>query len=179
MSYPVSLCGNLASPQQEHWAWQTAYFEYDLTEIDPAVARQFAELDIDHEGLAIGRDSDLLVATLHHGRVGRCERIDYADQEVIADEEFDLYPTSSTYTVCGWFEDNGQCFSGLWTGRGPRMAYSAAFGHYEQHGRLLMVSNVHEGIVLRAPESPVWADVNCHSEVAMRQRLTELIPGRV
>lgn len=179
MSHLVSMCGNLASPDQEYYAWQSAYFEYELAEIDPAVARQFAEIDIDREGLAVGRNADLLVATLHYGRVGSCERIDYADQEVDPDEEFRLYPLEQTYTVCGWFDNNGQCYSGLWAGRGPRMAYAAAYQHYGQiAGRSLMVSRVHEGIVERAPESPVWADVNCHSEAAMRQRLAELIPGR-
>lgn len=178
MSHLISVCGNLASPLQEHYAWQSAYFEYELAEVDPAVARQFAELDIDREGLAIGQDADLLVATLHYGRVGICARIDYADQEVNPDEEFRLYPIEQTYTVCGWFDDNGQCFSGLWVGRGPRMAYAAAYQHYEQFGRSLMVSCVHGGIVERAAESPTWADVNCHSEAAMRQRLAELIPSR-
>lgn len=178
MSHLISVCGNLASPLQEHYAWQSAYFEYELAEVDPAVARQFAELDIDREGLAIGQDADLLVATLHYGHVGRCDRIDYADQEADVAEEHARYPLTLTYTVCGWFEDNGQCFSGMWSGRGPRLAYAAAFNHYEQFGRSLLVSCVHEGIIGRAPESPVWADVNCHSEVAMKQRLAELIPSR-
>lgn len=180
MSTPVSLCGLLACPRVEWQAWQTAFYQENLAEVDPEVAKEFVELQIDREGLAIGEnDADFLLCALHYTHdVERAPRIEIADQPVDADEEYELHPEYGTWTVCGMLRETGQCYSGMWVAHGPRMAYAAAYDHMQRTtGLYLAVACVHPGVVELAPESATYADPTCKNPEAMASRLAELIPG--
>ena len=181
MSTPVSLCGLLACPRREWQSWPTAFYQLDLAEVDPEVAKEFVEQQVDHEGLAIGEtDTDFLLCAMHYSHdVERAGRILIADQPVDPEEEYRIYgDAESTWTVCGMFRETGQCFSGLWVGNGPRSAYANAFCHYQAtSGLYLAVACVHPGVVELAPESATYADPTCKTEDAMADRLRELIPA--
>lgn len=180
MVNPVTLCGLLACPRVEYQGWKTAFYQVELVDIDPRVAAEFVEQQVDQEGLAVGEtDTDFLLATMHHGHdVERAGGVDWADQEVNSAEEMVLWPVAGTWTVCGMFADDGWCYSGLWVAHGPRMAYLAAWEHYRARRKELLVAGVHPGAVGRAEESPTWADPVCTSQAEMVLRLGELIPRR-
>jgi hypothetical protein len=180
MSHPVTLCCLLADLTKEWQSWQTAFYQVELAELDPAVAQEFVELQVDREGLAVGEfTTDVLLCTMHHGHdIARAPRIDCADQEVDEDEEIRRYPEASLWTVCGMFIDNGQCYSGYWVAHGPRHAYGMAYNHHQRtDGRHLAISCVHPGEQARAEQSPTFADASCKTEEAMISRLDELTVG--
>lgn len=187
MAYPVTLCCLLASPRKERQSWQPGFYQVEVAEldtdgnVDPAVAAEFVERLVDTEGLAIGEtDTDVLVCALHHGHdIDRAPRIDYADQEVDEPEELRRYPQATTWTVCGMYVETGQCYCGVWSAHGPRMAYAAAFWHCQvTYDRYLVVSCVHPGDQPRGEESPTFADPTCKTADAMESRLDELIPDQ-
>jgi hypothetical protein len=177
MAYPISVCGLLACPRTEPAAWQTRFSHIEVAEPDAKVAKEFIELEIDTEGMAIGEtDTDLLVATIHPLHIDYSRLITHADMAV-PDDECDRWSVD-TWTVCGIFADNGQCYSGLWASYGPLAAYGTAWNHFRTQGRELWVAGVHHGIVEREEWTPTFADPTCTTEDAMAQRLGELIPSR-
>lgn len=177
MAVPVSLCCLLASPDRQPYRWPTGFYQIELAEPDPRVAKEFVELAVDTEGAKIAEfTTDVLVANIHPGHIEFCPEIFEADMAVDPDREIRLHPLTLTYTVCGMF-DNGQCYSGLWTDHGPLMAYAAAFTHFQALDRFLFVAGVHPGVVETETYAPVWADVGCSSVEEMEIRLAELDPN--
>jgi hypothetical protein len=181
MALNISVCGILACPRVERNAWQTRFSWTAVAEPDARVAKEFIELEVDTEGFAIGEtDTDLLVATIHPGHIEHSALITHADMPV-TEVDAEWWETQ-TWTVCGIFADNGQCYSGLWAGCGPLVAYGCAWHHFQRQGRELLVAGAHltDGVevpVERAAWSPTFADPTCLTEEAMRSRLAELIPG--
>lgn len=177
MAYPISVCGLLACPRFEPSTWQTRFSQLEVAEPDAAVAKEFIELEVDAEGLEYGEtDTDLLVATIHPLHIDYSRLITHADLDVPGDE-CDRWKVD-TWTVCGVFADNGQCYSGLWAAPGPLAAYGTAWNHFNNLGRDLWVAGVHFDVVEREEWSPTFADPTCTTEAAMAQRLAELIPSR-
>lgn len=178
MIEPVTLCGLVASREVECQGWKTAFYQIELAELSAPVAQGFVQVEVDREAEALGQTASFLLCVMHAGHdVERAPRIDWADQDVDEDEEMRLWPTASTWTVCGAFLDNGQAYHGLWVAHGPRMAYATAWDHYNSRGRYLYVADVHPGVVARVPESPTFIDAQCRTEGEMSLRLAELIPG--
>jgi hypothetical protein len=175
MSIDISVCGILACPRIDSPDWQTRFSWTTVAEPDPEVAKEFLELEIDREGLAIGEtDTDLLVATIHPGHIEHSELVVYADMPV--DDEATDGCDWGTWTVCGVFRETGLCYSGLWSGPGPLGAYGAAFNHFHQRGRFLLLAGAHPGEQERFDWTPTFADPTCKTQEAMLSRLGELIP---
>jgi hypothetical protein len=180
MAVPISMCCLLACPRVQPAGWQTRFSWTEVAEPDATVAKEFLELEIDHEGLAIGEtDTDVLVATIHPGHIEHSPLITHADMEVPDDE--DRRHPWELFVICGIFADNGQCYSGSWNGYGALDAYVFAWKHYQTtEGRTLWLAGAHptlgEVAVERADWSPTFADPTCRTDEAMRSRLAELIP---
>jgi hypothetical protein len=175
MPLDISACCLLACPRIEPTAWQTRFQQLEVAEPDAMVAKEFIEQAVDLEGLEYGEtDTDVLVATIHPGRSYYSRLITHADMEV-PDGQEDLWDRG-TWTVCGVFSDNGQCYSDVWAAHGPLAAYGTAWNHWRKQGRTLWVAGVHWGDEPRTDWSPTFADPTCVTEDAMRQRLAELVP---
>jgi hypothetical protein len=177
MAIAISICALLACPRVEPTAWQTRFSQTEIAEPDAQVAKEFLELEVDTEGLTIGEtDTDVLVATIHPGHIDHSIWITHADL-VVPDGQESQWQLS-TWTVCGVFEDNGQCYSDVWAAYGPLAAYGTAWNHWDKQGRNLWVAGVHPGDEVRTLWTPTFADPTCKTEDAMQSRLNELIPGR-
>jgi hypothetical protein len=177
MAIPISVCGLLACPRLERTAWQTRFSQIEVAEPDAMVAAELIEREIDIEGLSIGEtDTDLLVATIHAGHIDYSRLITHADMEVPdgQEQQWEL----GTWTVCGIFDDNGQCYSDVWAAYGPVAAYGTAWNHWNNQGRNLLVAGAHPGDEARTLWTPTFADPTCKTEEAMASRLAELIPGK-
>jgi hypothetical protein len=177
MAIEISVCALLACPRTEPSAWQTRFSWIDVAEPDAQVAKEFIELQVDTEGFGVGEtDTDVLVATVHPGHVPYNPLITHADMEV-PDGQEDRW-SLETWTVCGIFADNGQCYSAPWAAYGPLAAYGTAWNHWRREGRELWVAGVHPGDEVRTLWTPTFADPTCTTVEAMASRLAELIPGR-
>lgn len=177
MALEISICALLACPRVEPSAWPTRFSHTEVADMDARVAKEFLELEVDTEGLEYGEtDTDVLVSTIHPGHIEHSLLITHADMEVYDGQE-NVWERG-TWTVCGVFEDNGQCYSDVWAAHGPLAAYGTAWNHWNKRGRNLWVAGVHPGDEARTLWSPTFADPTCTTEDAMAQRLAELIPGR-
>lgn len=177
MPIEISACCLLARPSLEVSQWQTRFQQLEVVEPDASVAKEFIERAIDLEGLEHGvTDADVLVSTIHPEHVDHSALITHADLEVPDGQE--RYWDLEIWTVCGVFDDNGQCYSDVWTAYGPLAAYGTAWNHWRKNGRNLLVAGVHQGDVARVSWSPTFADPTCTTEDAMLSRLAELVPER-
>ena len=175
MAIEISMCALLACPRVEPAAWQTRFSWAEVAEPDAQVAKEFLEREVDLEGLAIGEtDTDVLVATIHPGHIEHSLLVTHADMEVCDGQE-DQWELG-TWTVCGMFADNGQCYSDVWAAHGPLAAYGTAWNHWRRQGRTLLLAGAHPGDQARTTWSPTFADPTCTTIEAMAQRLGELIP---
>lgn len=177
MAIEVSVCGLLASPRRAPGDWPTRFSWTEVAAEDPQVAKEFLEREIDIEGLAIGEtDTDLLVATIHPGHVEHSTLVTHAGMPV-PDDEADRWDWG-LYTICGIFEDNGQCYSDQWNGYGPLDAFVFAWKQFRKEGRELLLAGAHHDTVPRVGWTPTFADPTCTTPEAMASRLGELIPGK-
>jgi hypothetical protein len=181
----VSACCTLADSQTLPGQWMTGSYYQEVTddttdEGKAAVVKEFIELEMDRAANAAGNfTTDVLVSTIHPGAVLWCQNLDYADLEVDSAREEAQYPIEQTFTVCGWFLEDGETYSGLWTARGPLLAYASVWRHYRTYDRTFMLSGVHEGIVSRVSWTPTYVDPSCITPEEMISRLAELQPPKL
>lgn len=175
MTVSVSVCGLIALPGVEPYAWQTAFYQHELAEEHAGVAVDFTRVQVREEGFAVGYPNAVFLGSAVHPRyVQRCGGIDFADISVDGDEEMERYQTTETYTVCGVYLDNGETYCDAWVEYGPRMAYLAAWNCARDNGREFLVACVHEGIVERLP-GLLFADPACDTEDESRSSMSELV----
>lgn len=181
MSAKVSVCGLVVIPGRESQGWECGCYWEELTELDLSVALNFTRNRIHNEGeLKRYPNASFIAASFHPDWVPRCPGIEYADQPVNFGEEEEKSDGLFTYTVCGFYADTWQTYSGQWSAISPRMAYLAAW-EFEQNtsGRYLYVANVHEGVIPRLPmlgtgEPPAFGDPGCHTVVEMAEAIAAL-----
>lgn len=179
MPIQVSICGLIAKPGVEPYAWETAFYWKELADPDPKAAAAFAEQEVRQEALTNGHpDARLLISTVHPLHIPRCAGIAFADIPVDGEDEVARYPNQTLHTVCGIYLDNGQTYSSYWMSYGPRMAYLDAWGDARDDGRTLLVTCVHEGQIDRYPDLD-FADPSCDTEVEMKSLMQELVPTMV
>ena len=179
MSTKVSVCGLIVIPGRESQGWECGCYWEEVTELDLGVALSFTRNRLRDESEANGYpNASFIAASFHPDYVPRCPGIEYADQPVNPSEEGD--GDEPVYTVCGFYPDPWQTYSGLWSARTPRMAYLAAWEHEQNtSGRYLYVANVHEGVIPRLPvlgtdEPPAFGDPGCHTVAEMAEAIAAL-----
>lgn len=180
----ISVCGLIVIPGREQQGWECALRQETLAELDLSDALNFAREEIRIECLDNGLlGCSFIAAAFHPGKVEVCPGLDYADQPVNVREEQEHHSDAQIYTVCGFYADDWQTYSGYWTAVSPRMAYYAAFEHEQgQSGRYLYVANVHEGELerLNLPngEPPAYGDPACKTSTQMADAINTLLEVR-
>lgn len=179
MTYQITVCGNIATPDDEWQEWPTAHYQIELAEPDVGVAQELIKgMYLNKEATNLGIfNADLLISTIHPDWIPRCDGLDFADLEVDEEREIRLNPLPQTHTVCGWILETGQCYSDLWSAHGPKLAYAMAWHKMQDFGTLVL-SCVHEGVWNRASWSPPYVDPSCSDDITMSTRLDGLIRGR-
>jgi hypothetical protein len=176
---PVTVCGLIAQPSVEPYAWKTALYQHDVSslEVDFPVSLSANEVRTEAAELCI-TDAHFLGAVVHPGHVERCRRIDYADVAVVSDDEVSAHPGKNPYTVCGIYLDNGETYCATWVSHGPLMAYYDTWLEARNDGRTFLVACVHEGEIGRI-DGLQLADPSCATEDVMKEFMHELVPTMI
>lgn len=188
MSIDVSVCGLIVIPGRESQGFECALRQVELAELDLSVALNFARSLIRDEAEVTGLPGvSIIAAAFHPGKVEVCPGLEYADQPVNPDEErreiggFVQSGPLSHYTVCGFYADNWQTYSGYEDAETPRMAYLQAWRTVaDTTGRYLYVAGVHPGEIPRHPlpgtsEPPAFGDPTCLTAAAMTDVMNTLM----
>jgi hypothetical protein len=183
MTIDISVCGLIVIPGREPQGWECGLYWEQLTELDLSVALNFTRERVRNEAITAGYPRcSFIVAAFHPGKVPQCSEIIYADTPVNPDEENEHHANwFSNYTVCGFYSDNWQTYSGVHQAISPRMAYFAAWEQERiRNNRYLYVANVHENRASRlcVPGSdtpPIWGDPACVTEEEMTSAMTEIL----
>jgi hypothetical protein len=153
MSTQLSVCGLIVIPGREQQGWECAQYPVTVDVIDLSVALNFARLQVAAEAKANGlTGSTMIAASFHSDDPGQCEGLEFADQPVDMGEERERFGGGKlrTYTVCGFYADTWQTYSGVVEAISPRHAYYMAFDQVQtKTGHYLYVANVHDGEVGR------------------------------
>lgn len=183
MSELVSVCGLIVIPQREHQGWECGLYHEELAELDLSVALNFTRKRIHDEGLGNGYDdASFIAAAFHPGHVDRCPGIEYADQPVNVDEEFEhRLDGVARYTVCGLYAGTWQTYCGYFDAISPRMAYLSAYETVQNNeSRYLYAANVHDSELQRLPvpgtsEPSAYGDPACRTAADMADAMRALL----
>lgn len=182
MNIQVSVCGLYVIPGREPQGWETGLWHEELAALDLSVALEFTRTRVHAEALANGLDgTSFIAAAFHSSHITRCTGIEYADQPVnYAEEAARGHGTGKGYTVCGFYADNWQTYSGWWYAKTPRLAYLAAYENVrDSEGRYLYVANVHPEYIDRLAgktgEPPAFGDPLATTPAEMEVALNEIL----
>jgi hypothetical protein len=181
MTLDVSVCGLIVIPQREPQGYECALRQVTLAELDLSVALNFARGLVRTEAETTGlADCSMIAAAFHPGKVEVCPGIEYADQPVEPSEE--IPGPDQWFTVCGFYADTWQTYSGYQMAATPRMAYLQAWREVANThgGRYLYVANVHLGQLARHPvpgtqAPPAYGDPACETMGQMASAMDELL----
>lgn len=184
MSTQLSVCGLIVIPGREQQGWECAQFPVEVDAIDLSVALNFARLQVAMEAQGNGlTGSSMIAASFHPGDPGKCEGLDFADQPVDMAEERERFAggRSRLFTVCGFYADTWQTYSGTVEAISPRHAYYMAFDQVQtESGHYLYVANVHNGEVPRlampgTDQPPAFGDPMATTPQEMEAQLQDIL----
>lgn len=185
MSTLISVCGLIVIPGREEQGWETGLYVEEVAELDLSAALEFTRHRIREEGFGNAHsDASFIAAAFHPGVADRCAGLDYADMPVNIQEEYEHTAGSlwapDDYTVCGFYSDTWQTYSGVHQEVSPRMAYLAAWWEAEKEGHYLYVANVHKGVIPRLPmlgtsNPPEFGDPGCRTATEMAEVIASAI----
>jgi hypothetical protein len=184
MSTQLSVCGLIVIPGREQQGWECAQYPVTVDVLDLSVALNFARLEVTAEAQANGyTGANMIAASFHPGDPGKCEGLEFADQPVNMDEERERFGggRNRLYTVCGFYADTWQTYSGVVEAFSPRHAYYMAFDQVQtETGHYLYVANVHEGEVERlaipgTDRPPAFGDPLATTPAEMEARLQDIL----
>lgn len=186
MSLDVTTCGLIVIPDREPQGYECGLYYEELTELDLSVAINFTRARLADQGLGnVHPDVHFIAASFHPGKAPQCPGIEFADQPVDVQEEEEEHATDlqlREYTVCGFYADNWQTYSGYHKAISPHMAYWDAWQDVQAEGRYLYVANVHSGRWERHPvpgtdEPPAFGDPDCRTAEEMASLMNGWLEG--
>ena len=182
MSIQITCCGLTVIPDRESQGWECGNFWEELATLDLADALNFTRARIRDMGQANGHDrASFIAAAFHPGWVPQLAGLEYADQPVDVQEEREHHgDTLHPYTVCGFYPDTWQTYSGYHEAISPRMAYWDAWLGAQAEDRYLYVANVHPGCIQRYPipgigQAPAFGHPSCQTAEEMAAEMDSLL----
>ena len=184
MALELSVCGLYVIPGREVQGWEGGNYWQEVVDLDLSVALGFTRQRVHEESLGNGLSgTSFIAAASHPGHVIRCEGIDYADQPVNPEEEYQHFSNDmKRFTVCGFYADTFQTYSAWTEAISPRMAYLTEFDRVQQTegGRYLYVACVHPDHISRLAmpgslEPPAFGDPLVTTPEQMGEELDSIL----